>query len=193
MAKFAQCGYGSSGQGLGKTTDGYTYVVNDNVRVGQRLQVIATSHGKTPKKFVTTAVPLNTYSENSVVGKKVKADLQKELGDKADNLTKAYSGGELGASGEITKKDVSVGTNKPQSEYTISSRALAVEKYKQSDPNAQFTSNTEQTLKYYNENKPTKGQKGGTFADYSKPFLKEGERLWTLFKHHFIQKHNLKN
>ena len=31
MAKFAQVGYGSQGQGLGRTTDGYTYVVYDNV------------------------------------------------------------------------------------------------------------------------------------------------------------------
>ena len=173
MAKFAMVGYGSQGQGLGKTTDGYTYVVNDNVRVGQRIQVIATSHGKEPKKFVTTAVPSKTFNENSIVGKEEKA----KLGDVADNLTKAYSGGELGASGEITKKDIAIGSNKPQSEYTVSSRALAVEKFKQSDPNAQFTQNTQKTVDYYKENKPTKGLKSGTFADYSKPFLGEGEQL----------------
>lgn len=173
MAKFAQCGYGSNGQGLGKTTDGYTYVVNDNVRVGQRLQVVATSHGKMPKKFVTTAVPITTYSENSVLGQIQKT----KLGEKGDKLTKAYSGGELGASGEIKKKDVVIGGNKPQSEYTISARALAEKKYLQTDPNAQFTQNSQETLKYYQENKPTPRAKGGSFADYSKPFLKEGEKL----------------
>lgn len=172
MAKFAQCGYGSAGQGLGKTTDGYTYVVNDNVRVGQRLQVIATSHGKDPKKFVTTAVPLTTYSENSVLGQNQKA----KLGDKADNLTKAYSGGELGASGETRKKDIAIGGGKPQSEYTVSARALAEEKYLKSNPEAKFTKKSQETLQYYKENKPVK-QSGGTFVDYSKPFLKEGERL----------------
>jgi hypothetical protein len=172
MAKIAQCGYGSKGQGLGKTTDGYTYVVNDNVRVGQRLQVIATSHGKEPKKFVTTAVPITTYSENSIIGKEKKVNFQSQ----GLELTKAYSGGELGASGEIKRKDVTIGSNKPQTEYTISARALAEQKYKQTDPNAQFTKNAQETLKYYQENKPTKKQ-GGTFADYSKQFMNEGEKL----------------
>ena len=77
MAKFAQCGYGSKGQGLGNTTDGYTYVVNDNVRTGDVIQVIATSHGKEPKKFATTAVPLHTYKENSVKGQEAKQEAQK--------------------------------------------------------------------------------------------------------------------
>ena len=170
MAKLAQCGYGSQGQGLGKTTDGYTYVVNDNVRVGQRLQVIATSRNE--KKFVTTAVPITTYSENSVLGQIQKS----KIGGKGDKLTKAYSGGELGASGEIKKKDVVIGGNKPQTEYTISARALAEQKYLQTNPKAEFTKNSQETLKYYQENKPVKKQ-GGTFADYSKPFLKEGENL----------------
>lgn len=186
MAKIAQCGYGSAGQGLGKTTDGYTYVVNDNVRVGQRLQVIATSHGKQPKKFVTTAVPITTYSESSIVGKIKKAEIE----GSGINPTKAYTGGELGASGEIRKKDVAIGGNKPQTEYTISARALAEQKYKQENPNAEFTKNAQETLKYYQENKPVKKQ-GGTFADYSKPFMKEGDKLWLLIKHQFTQKNNL--
>ena len=180
MAKIAIVGYGSSGQGVGKDGEGYTYVVNDNVRVGQRLQVIATSHGKAPKKFVTTAVPNKTFNENSVVGKEEMRTLKENLKTKGKQdiqFTKAYSGGELGASGEISKKDVIVGTNQAQSEYVISSRAKAVEKFKESDPNAKFTKNTQETLKYYNENKPTKGSKGGTFADYSKPFLNEGDTL----------------
>lgn len=194
MAKIAMVGYGSSGQGVGKDGKGYTYVVNDNVRVGQRLQVIATSHGKEPKKFVTTAVPNKTFNENSVVGKEEMRILKEDLKTKNKSnidFTKAYSGGELGASGEISKKDVVVGTNQAQSEYVISSRAKAVEKFKESDPNAKFTKNTQETLKYYNENKPTKGSKGGTFADYSKPFLNEGDTLWIFMKHLFIQKSKL--
>lgn len=43
MAKVARCGYGSQGQGLGKTVDGYTYIVNDNVRSGDKIQVVATA------------------------------------------------------------------------------------------------------------------------------------------------------
>lgn len=177
MAKFAQVGYGSQGQGVGKTAEGYTYVVNDNVRVGQRLQVVATSHGKQPKKFVTTAVPLTTYKENSALGKIKKAEIEKELGNADEKLTKAYSGAELGASGEISKKDIQIAGHKPQSQYTISARALAQEKYLQSDPNAQFTEQSNETLQYYKDNQPKKPKSGGRFADYSKPFLKEGERL----------------
>jgi len=169
MAKIAQCGYGSAGQGLGKTTEGYSYVVNDNVKVGQELQVISTAKNNT--KFVTTAVPLTTYNENSVLGKQVKA----ELGDKADKLTKAYSGGELGASGETTKKDIAIGGNKPQSQYTVSARALAGQEYIKNDPSAQFSKNSQETFDYYNKNKPVKGEKTGTFADYSKPFMGKGE------------------
>ena len=162
MAKFAVVGYGSKGQGVQKTGEGYTYIVNDTVRVGQKLQVISTARDHVTK-FPTTAVPLKTYNENSVVGKVEKA----ELGDKAENLTKAYSGGELGASGEITQKDITIGKNKPQSEYTISSRALAMEKYLQSDPTAKISENAEDAMSYYKENKPVKGSKGGTFADYT--------------------------
>lgn len=173
MAKLAQCGYGSQGQGLGNTTDGYTYVVNDNVRVGQKLQVISTSHGKMPKKFVTTAVPLSVYSENSVRGKEKKVDLE----SKTDKLTNAYSGAELGASGETVKKQVQIGGGKPQSEYVTSARALAMEKYLKTDPNAQFTKKSQETLSYYKENKPTQTKKSSTFADYSKPFMGEGEQL----------------
>ena len=172
MAKFAQCGYGSQGQGLGKTTEGYTYVVNDNVRVGQRIQVVSTSHGKEPKKFVTTAVPLNTYKENSKLGQIQKS----ELDSKNIKPTKAYSGGELGASGETAKKDIVIGSQTPQSQYTITSRALAGQKYLQTHPDTKFTENTKQVLSYYQENKPQKGKQSSTFADYSRPFMNKGEQ-----------------
>lgn len=171
MAKLAQCGYGSRGQGVGKNPEGYTYVVNDNVRVGQKLQVISTARNHTTK-FVTTAVPLTTYNENSVLGKTKKA----ELGGLADKLTKAYTGGELGSSGETRKKDVTIGQNEPQSEYTITTRALAAKKFQETDPNVEFSKNTQKTIKYYNENKPVPTG-SGTFADYSKQFMKEGEKL----------------
>ena len=180
MAKIAIVGYGSSGQGIGKDGEGYTYVVNDNVKVGQRLQVIATSHGKVPKKFVTTAVPNKTFNENSVVGKEEMRTLKENLSTKGKeniDFTKAYSGGELGASGEIKKKDVVIGSNQAQTEYTVSARALAAEKYKESQPDAEFTSNTQETVNYYKSNKPTKGSKGGTFIDYATPFLNEGDIL----------------
>ena len=37
MAKFALVGYGSDGRGVGRTEQGYTYVVNDNVRTGDTI------------------------------------------------------------------------------------------------------------------------------------------------------------
>ena len=70
MAKIAQVGYGSKGQGVGKHPNGYTYVVNDNVRTYDVIQVISTSPAG--RKFATTAVPLHTYSENTVKGKTAK-------------------------------------------------------------------------------------------------------------------------
>ena len=171
--KFAKVGYGSDGRGLGTTEEGYTYVVNDTVRVGQKLKVIATSHGQMPRKFVTTGVPLATYSQNSVLGQNVKSELD------ANNVkpTRAFTGAELGASGETTKKDVVIGTKKPQSEYSMAASALAAERYEKENPSANFTPNTLANMGYYEQNKPTKKGKGSTFADYSKPFLKEGDRL----------------
>ena len=98
MAKFAQCGYGSQGQGLGKTTDGYTYVVNDNVRTGDKIQVIATS--KKGNKFATTAVPLHTYKETSAKGQIAK---QQSL-QKGKEPIDVFSGKELGVQGSTATK-----------------------------------------------------------------------------------------
>ena len=72
MAKIARVGYGSQGQGVGKNPKGYTYLVNDNVRVGDRIQVVSTS--SLGRKFGTTAVPLSTHGENTVKGKQAKID-----------------------------------------------------------------------------------------------------------------------
>ena len=81
MAKIAQVGYGSKGQGVGKHPNGYTYVVNDNVRTGDAIQVISTSSAG--RKFATTAVPLHTYSENTVKGKTAKIEAE-EKGKRAE-------------------------------------------------------------------------------------------------------------
>ena len=115
MAKFARVGYGSQGQGVGKNPDGYTYLVNDNVRVGDRIQVVATS--SRGNKFGTTAVPLSTHGENTVKGKEAQISAlargdkriaemlssstregfitQADL-DRMGGITKVYSGKELG-------------------------------------------------------------------------------------------------
>lgn len=159
MAKFAQCGYGSKGQGLGNTTDGYTYVVNDNVRTGDVIQVIATSHGKEPKKFATTAVPLHTYKENSVKGQEAKQEAQEKTGQ---DPTQVYSGKELGAKGSKRKESLYIDEygieHKKISEYEQATRAGNIAMYKQKDPNAKWTEKANET-----------------FESYSKKFMNKGE------------------
>lgn len=114
MAKIARVGYGSMGQGVGNNPDGYTYVVNNSVNVGDKIQVIATS--SKGRKFGTTAVPLSTHGENTVKGKQAKIDAlsngdrgvsgflkgtinQADLDRMASqSVTRAYSGKDLGIS-----------------------------------------------------------------------------------------------
>ena len=151
MAKFAQCGYGSQGQGLGKTTDGYTYVVNDNVRTGDKIQVIATS--KKGNKFATTAVPLHTYKETSAKGQIAK---QQSL-QKGKEPIDVFSGKELGVQGSTATKLLDNG-KRSISEYAQETRAGNIAMYKQKDPNAKWTEKAQET-----------------FDSYSKQFMNKGE------------------
>lgn len=151
MAKIAKCGYGSRGEGLGKTTDGYTYVVNDNVRTGDIIQVISTS--RKGKKFATTAVPLHAYQENSKKGQMAVQQAQEKTGE---NPIKSYSGKEVGATGSRTvPKTPAIGGEKPQSQYTMQTRAGNISQYMQSHPDAKLTKHAQET-----------------FDSYSKPFMK---------------------
>ena len=152
MAKFAQCGYGSQGQGLGKTTDGYTYVVNDNVRTGDKIQVIATS--KKGNKFATTAVPLHTYKETSAKGQMAKQQVQEKTGKEP---TQSYSGKELGVQGSRATQPLGDG-KRTISEYAQETRAGNIAMYKQKDPNAKWTEKAQET-----------------FDSYSKQFMNKGE------------------
>ena len=153
MAKFAQCGYGSQGQGLGKTTDGYTYVVNDNVRTGDKIQVIATS--KKGNKFATTAVPLHTYKETSAKGQMAKQQAQEKTGKEP---TQSYSGKELGVQGSKATQPLGDG-KRTISEYAQETRAGNIAMYKQKDPNAKWTEKAQET-----------------FDSYSKQFMNKGEQ-----------------
>lgn len=159
MAKFAKCGYGSRGQGLGKTADGYTYVVNDNVRTGQKIQVIATSRRN--RKFPTTAVPLHTFSENSAKGQEAKQKAQEATGREP---TRSYTGKELGAKGS---KDIPAQPNvsparhdvlKPQSEYVQAVRAGNVAKYLEANPNSELSLNARETFDSYSAKFMPKGE-----------------------------------
>lgn len=154
MAKIAKCGYGSDGRGIGKTEEGYTYIVNDNVRTGDKIQVIATSRNQ--KKFATTAVPLHTYKETTVKGKEAKQDAISKTGK---DPTESYTGKELGISREgINKQAYKLGGDKQQSQYTMQTRAANIAKYMQKNPEADFSSHSRET-----------------FDSYSKKFINEGE------------------
>ena len=148
MAKFAQVGYGSRGQGLGRSPDGYTYVVNDNVRKGDRIQVISTS--RKGKKFATTAVPLHTYKENSVKGQELKQKTTSDMENagKEGKITQSYSGKELGLERKGVKQD----------QYQQQTRAGNIAMYKQQNPNAEFTQKSQETCEAYSQKFINKGE-----------------------------------
>lgn len=148
MAKFALVGYGSDGRGVGTTQQGYTYVVNDNVRTGDTIQPIATS--RKGRKFATTGVVNHAYKETSVKGQSAKT-LAQENG--ASDVTRVYSGKELGAQGSRVPK---AGL---QSEYTQQTRAGNIAMQLKKDPQTQLTPLAQQT-----------------YDEYSKQFMKQGEK-----------------
>lgn len=148
MAKFALVGYGSDGRGVGKTQQGYTYVVNDNVRTGDTIQPIATS--RKGRKFATTGVINHAYKETSVKGQEAK-ELAQENG--ASDVTRVYSGKELGAQGSRASK---AGL---QSEYAQQTRAGNIAMQLKKDPQTQLTPLAQQT-----------------YDEYSKQFMKGGEK-----------------
>ena len=148
MAKFALVGYGSDGRGVGKTQQGYTYVVNDNVRTGDTIQPIATS--RKGRKFATTGVVNHAYKETSVKGQEAKQSAQE---NGASDVTRVYSGKELGAQGSRVPK---AGL---QSEYTQQTRAGNIAMQLKKDPQTQLTPLAQQT-----------------YDEYSKQFMKQGEK-----------------
>ena len=70
MAKFAQVGYGSKGDGIGKTENGYIYVVNDNVRTGATIYP-SVIHAKSGKIFGTTGKVLGTTKQRTTETEKL--------------------------------------------------------------------------------------------------------------------------
>ena len=148
MAKFALVGYGSDGRGVGTTQQGYTYVVNDNVRTGDTIQPIATS--RKGRKFATTGVVNHAYKETSVKGQGAK-ELAQENG--ASDVTRVYSGKELGAQGSRVPK---AGL---QSEYTQQTLAGNIAMQLKKDPQTQLTPLAQQT-----------------YDEYSKQFMKQREK-----------------
>lgn len=159
MAKFAKVGYGHDGRGLGRTvneeTEGYTYLVNDNVRTGDVIQPVATS--KKGRKFATTGKILHSYRENSVKGQEAKADLE-ENAQNTNEATRVYSGKELGVSGfrGRTKQEQMLAGQyedgqQPPSKYTQMVRAGNLKMYMQDHPrqHIELTENAQQTFDEY--------------------------------------------
>lgn len=180
MAKIAICRYGSQGQGPeSDPSKTYTYIVNDNVRTGDNIQVISTS--VRGRKFATTAKTLTkeeaenlsqksgkevesgVLKEGSAKGQellqKTRSDIAKKQGINLDetpydqlstqqkkklDITKSYTGKELGVSGKNLREQT---------------RAGNIAMYKQQNPNAEFTPKSQET-----------------FDAYSKQFMKKGEQ-----------------
>ena len=175
--KFAKVGYGSEGQGLGKTTNeqpaGYTYLVNDNVGAGDRIQPIATNW-KSGKKFVTTGKVLHSYKEGSVKGQQAKQDVQNRIrGDYKDLVEQTHTRyGEKRVEETVSRyltqerldqmarnKITTVKTGKelgvsgfrgsPTRQQEV--RAEQVSEYAQQNPKTEFTKNAQQTFDEYSK------------------------------------------
>lgn len=141
--KIAKVGYGTKNPNIGKTQGGYQYLVNDNVRTKDVIQVISTS--RAGNKFPTSATALSLYKENSVKGMAEKQRMQ----EKDIDITQTYSGKQLGATGSIRKLAEPIGDNKRQSQYVLSTRAGLVEKTIQQQPQASFSKNAMLTYTKY--------------------------------------------
>ena len=155
MAKFAQVGYGSDGRGIGQTEEGYTYIVNDNVRTGDTIQPVATS--RKGKKFVTTGVVRHAFKETSVKGQEAKQEAEE---NGAMEITRAYTGKEVRATGARFAKvpEGEEPKHKPTSQYAQSARAGNLAMYMRQHPTAELSPKAAET-----------------FDSYSKQFMKQGE------------------
>lgn len=143
MAKFAYVGYGRDGRGIGKTEKGYTYVVNDTVRTGDVIQPVATSRKQ--RKFVTTGKVNGSYKQGTVKGIEAKRSAEQ---NGAEDITKVYSGKELGASGSKVRKPSEQGL-KPISEYSQQTRAGNIAMQMKKDPNTELTEHAQETYAQY--------------------------------------------
>lgn len=155
MAKIAFCGYGHAGQSFYRTGRAYAYVVNDNVNVGDQIQVVSTS----PKenKFATTASPLTMLKENSVKGQEAKQIIEKKHGE----ITEAYSGSQLGVKGF-----------RGDSAYKEQVRAQNLQAYQQTHPDATLTKNASNIVeKYGNPDGVSPRSNYQSFDEYSKNFM----------------------
>lgn len=179
MAKLAICRYGSRGEGPeNNPSKTYTYIVNDNVRSGDNIQVISTS--SKGNKFATTAKTLTqndakelsqksgikvesgVVKENSIRGQELLSKTRSAMAKKQGiNLNETpyeqlstEQKGKLEITQSYTGKELGM-SGKMKREQT---RAGNIAMYMQKNPNATLT---------------TKSQE--TFDSYSKQFMNKGE------------------
>ena len=180
MAKLAICRYGSKGEGPeSNPSKTYTYIVNDNVRSGDNIQVISTS--SKGNKFATTAKTLTkkdaeelsqksgvnvesgVFKESSVKGQELLNKTRSAMAEKKgidlnktpyDQLATEQKN-KLEITQSYTGKELGV-SGKRTREQT---RAGNIEMYMQKNPNTTLT---------------TKAQE--TFDTYSKQFMNKGEQ-----------------
>ena len=134
MAKIALVGYGHEAQSIAQGGEEYAYLVNDNVNVGDAIQVVATNW-KSGKKFATTASPVEMHKENSVTGQMIKSGVEGMIGEQ---LTEAYSGSQLG-----------IGGFRGDKAYQQKVRAQNLQMYLQQNPQYEPTKNGAQLIKDY--------------------------------------------
>lgn len=153
-------GYGSKGNGIGHTKDGYAYVVNDNVKTGQTLQPVATNW-RSGRQFVTTGKVRHAYKETSAMGKAVKSRAESKM-EYVDELTEAYTGKELGAKGSKVIPKAPDGVKPPKhqkpSEYREATRAGNLAMFMQKNPTATPTQNALETFESYSSKFMEKGE-----------------------------------
>ena len=174
MAKFAQVGYGSNGEGTGQQGTGYTYVVNDNVRTGDIINP-SVIHYSSKKIFATTGKVISraTKLENMQVkdaetGKlintgKVIAETLKDKGLTEQDLADVKTGKEVGLQRQRTAKGTFAQSKKVDGTYVAS-------EYEQAVRGANILERQAQTGNAIAETE--KAQKSiETFDSYSKQFM----------------------
>lgn len=180
MAKLAICRYGTNGEGPeSQPSKTYTYIVNDNVRSGDNIQVISTSSkGNKENKFATTAKVLTKEDAEKLSQKSntnVESGVVKESGVKGQELlNKTRSAiaerkgidlnqtpydelsteqkGQLDITKSYSGKELGLskkGVSKSQYQQDVRGGNLAM--YKQANPTATLTPKAQETFDSYSK------------------------------------------
>lgn len=163
MAKFARVGYGSDGRSAGRDEQGYTYVVNDNVRAGDTIQP-SVKHYKNGNIFGTTGKVLGTAKETSVKGKQLKS----QLDSKGREAVNAYTGKELGAERQRGQ------AGKFAKRYGEATGEDVISSYQEQSRGGNILARQQQTG---GQLSPTKNVERAveSFEQYSYPYMKKGD------------------